>query len=270
MDNVLYTRVSTNSQGEDSLEFQSVYCYQYLEDKGQHFSKEVSEVGSGFNGSQKKLVDLIDNNKNINIYVKNVNRFCRNVVFGLNLIDKASKNNIIINFIEENIRSNDESTKHILRTKLSEAQHESELISRRQKDSFKVKKAMGWKFGKPVFGKKSEIVNGIRIQKVNLEEKKIIDFICQAREGKSKHILNIKLKKINPDLPPIRFWDKDGTEIDEFSKPCTLNYLEISDLLNDYEIKNRDNKKWTRSSVNRVYTQQKKIIENQLAQLSFT
>ena len=117
---------------------------------------------------------------------------------------------------------------------------------------------MGWKFGKAGYGKLSKIKKGIRVHETNLEEKKVIDFICQARDGKSKKMLNIKLKKINSDFPPIHFWDVDGMEIDEFSKPSTLTFKEISDLLNQYEITKRD-KQWSACSVKRVYDFRNKI-----------
>ena len=128
MVNVVYTRVSTKSQGEESLEFQSIYCTNYLNENGQQVNSQVSEISSGFNGTQKLLVKLITENKYQNIYVKNVSRFSRNVLFAMNLLEKAKLNNNIIHFIEEGINSNNESIQHILRVKLSEAQHESEVI----------------------------------------------------------------------------------------------------------------------------------------------
>ena len=252
MVNVVYTRVSTKSQGEESLEFQSIYCTNYLNENGQQVNSQVSEISSGFNGTQKLLVKLITENKYQNIYVKNVSRFSRNVLFAMNLLEKAKLNNNIIHFIEEGINSNNESIQHILRVKLSEAQHESEVISKRAKDSFKVKKALGWRFGKASFGKKSLIRNGIRVHDINIVEKKVVDFICQARDGTTSKMLNIKLRKIDPSLPPIDFYDVDGKKIDKFNKCGTLTFGEIAELLNDYKVLNR-NKLWSASSVSKIY-----------------
>ena len=259
MQNILYTRVSTNNQGPDSLSVQNEICKNFLTSQNLTINSTFQEIGSAFNGNQKILNFIINKNYNCNLYLLNVSRFSRNIKIGMEMLELAAKRKINIYFIEEGLNSGNKHHHHQIRMKLLESQNESETISNRQINLNKTRVAKGWKFGVAKFGKKSELISGIRKFKCNEKEKRILDFILQARDGISCKSLNTKLKKIKPDADVISFYDKDGeTRINYFDKRSTLSFREIADLLNDYDIKKRG-RIWTANSVSKAYKSVSKI-----------
>jgi len=182
------------------------------------------------------------------------------MVNGIRFLTIAQKNHINVHFIEENLDSNNVTHHHNIRVKLSEAQLESETLSRRINNRNEQLKTVGYKFGIAPYGNKAIINNNIRSFQPNLDESRIINFIVQARDGVSCKILNNKLKLINPKADPIFFFENE-TKINYFDKPGTLTFLEIADILNDYDINKRGNH-WTSSSVSYVYNQRYSFREN--------
>tara|TARA_B100002019_G_C21177751_1_gene552038 strand:+ start:114 stop:935 length:822 start_codon:yes stop_codon:yes gene_type:complete len=258
MENIIYSRVSTNAQGPESLDVQNAICLNQLNSNGMILNNSYSEITSAYNGKQATLEKIINQKSNANVFIKNVSRFSRNVVYGTKLIEDAKKKNIYFYFVDENLNTYNDTHRHLITTKISEAQAESETISRRARDSYKVKKAKGWRFGKMPYGYKSSLFKGVRKMEKNNDEKKVIDFIVQARTGTSAKLLNSKLKKIVSNPAPIYFYDEEGKVIDNFSKPNTLRNDEVADLLNDYHIKKR-NREWTASSVKNVFDKEIKL-----------
>lgn len=264
---ILYTRVSTRNQGIDSLNIQNQLCLDYLNSEGIILSESHSEVGSAFNGQQKVLMNILNNNNNCNLFIWNISRFSRNISKGVDMIKIANDNNINIIFIEEKLISSNFNHIHQIRVKISESQLESETLSNRLNQRNKMLKKNGWKLGNPNFGFKSVIKNGKRKFCKCDNEKKIVDFIIQARNGTSCKQLNSKLRKIIPKADPITFYDSDGqTKINYFNHSETLTFEEISVLLNDYEIKKRG-KIWSSSSVNDVF-KKNTTLEAQLGNFS--
>lgn len=250
--NFLYTRVSTKNQ-ETSLQMQQDLCVCFLDKKAIKLNMIYSEVGSAYNKKQPILDNILDLNKSINLYILNISRFSRNIINGIEMLRKAKSNNINIIFIEENLETNNNTNINIIRIKILEAQHESEVLSNRITIRNDLKRKRGEDLGRPAFGKKLEYIKDIRTITHDIEEQNIINFIIQARDGICCKKLNTKLHKINPMLDPLIFYDNDGiTEITTFKKKNTLNYQEIADLLNDYNIYKRS-KKWTCNSVLNVY-----------------
>ena len=92
MTNIIYSRVSTNSQGPESIEVQNTICLNYLNSNGIVLNNSYSEVTSAYNGKQKVLENIIKNTKNATIYVKNISRLSRNITNGLRFIEEAKKN----------------------------------------------------------------------------------------------------------------------------------------------------------------------------------
>ena len=254
MSNILYSRVSSKDQGQDSLNTQTQLCLAFLSSKGIKLDSFYSEIGSAYNGDQPVLNSILDKYTNCNLYILNASRFSRNIVNGVTMLKKSYQANINIVFIEDNLESSNVSHRHMIRTKILEAQQESEILSNRITSRNNLKRSRGWKFGNPIFGKKAKL-NDKKVRKFveSKEETNIINFITQAREGCSCRELNKKLKKIKKNADEIKFFDKDGeTEINYFDRPNTLTYQEIADLLNDYEISKRG-KEWTSSSVSGIY-----------------
>jgi DNA invertase Pin-like site-specific DNA recombinase len=256
----LYTRVSTANQGFDSLDIQNKICLNYLNNKGIILSGSYQEVSSAYNGNQKILETILNSSCNFTLFVLNVSRFSRNILNGIRFLTIAQKNHINIHFIEEELDSNNSTHQHNIRVKLSEAQHESETLSRRINNRNQQLKKVGYQFGVAPFGNQAIIHNNVRSFQPNSDETKIINFIVQARDGVSCKILNNKLKLINPNADPIFFFENE-TKINFFDKPGTLTFQEIADILNDYDINKRGND-WTSSSVSYVYNQRNSFREN--------
>lgn len=255
-DHISYVRVSTGPQ-EESKEVQKEYIDQYLNSRGLSCSICYSETTSAYKGKQEALDRAINENQNAYIHIKRIDRFSRNLECAMERIRRAKERNIYFNFIDEQLTTKNEHNMHYIRMKILESQNESEVIGRRIKDSIKVKKSKGGKIGKPTFGKEVVFKKGLRLFSTSKIERRIIDFIIQAREGTSSELLNNKLKKINRDADKINFYDSDGSIIEHFSSPETLRFTEIADLLNQYGIKNRK-KIWTGQSVSRVYANEVK------------
>ena len=172
MQNIIYSRVSSNSQGPESLDVQNTICLNHMNSHGLVLSNSHSEVTSAYNGKQAVLERIIQTITNANVFIKNVSRFSRNVLYGTKLIEEAKKKNIYFYFVDEGLNTQNETHRHLITTKISEAQAESETISKRARDSYKVKKAKGWRFGKAPYGYKSTILKGIRKLEKNNEEKR--------------------------------------------------------------------------------------------------
>ena len=66
--------------------------------------------------------------------------------------------------------------------KLLESQNESETISNRQLNLNKTRVAKGWKFGVAKFGKKSELISGIRKFKCN-DKEICVSYLIQTIDG---------------------------------------------------------------------------------------
>lgn len=254
MINILYSRVSSKDQGQDSLNTQTQLCLSFLSSKGIKLDLFFSEIGSAYNGDQTVLNSILDKYTNCNLYILNASRFSRNIVNGVTMLKKSYQSNINIVLIEDNLESSNVSHRHMIRTKILEAQQESEVLSNRITSRNNLKRSRGWKFGNPRYGKKAKLDNKkVRYFIDSKEENNIINFIIQAREGCSCRELNKKLQKIKKGAVPIKFFDEDGeTEINYFDRPNTLTYQEIADLLNDYEITKRG-KEWNSNSVSGVY-----------------
>ena len=267
MQAILYTRVSTSSQGDDSLNIQNQICLQYLNNNVITLCGSFQEIGSAYNGNQHVLHQILTNYSNCNLFVLNVSRFSRNITNGVELLKLADSQRINIHFIEENMDSSNISQRHALRVKISEAQLESENISRRLINRNTLLKSQGYQFGVPTYGNKAHVTSGIRKFKPDKYESNVIAFITQARNGTSCRQLNTKLRKVNPKADPIHFYDTDGvTKINYFDRPHMLSFQEIADLLNDYDISKRG-KDWTASGVSNVFHQNNSL-ENRLNNIS--
>ena len=88
---LLYTRVSSSSQGDESLDIQNQICLQHINDKGILIDQCFHEVSSAYKGPQNKLNHILDNFKDCALYILNVSRFSRNIVNGIRMLQKAKE-----------------------------------------------------------------------------------------------------------------------------------------------------------------------------------
>jgi DNA invertase Pin-like site-specific DNA recombinase len=258
---IIYSRLSSPAQCSInnfhiSIENQLTNCRIYCNNNKMNIVEEVHEIKSARNMKYLyKLNKIVENYSNINLIIYNITRFSRNILQGLQYIEKLNQKNITVHFIEENAKSNHHLDLHRIRLGLSQSEYESDTISNRVKSNNIVLKNKGWSFGNPKYGKETTYKNGIRCFQSNNSENKIIQFIIVARKGKCTVMaLNKLLQEIipnNTDL--IEFYDNETFSlITRFDHPYTLSFRVISDLLNSYNIMNR-NKIWSASSVNRIY-----------------
>ena len=103
--NYIYSRVSTNQQGPDSLDVQRAICENFLISNNLELNGTFDEVSSAYNGKQKVLEGIIESKSNSNIIVKNISRFSRDVLKGMGYIEKAKSKNIIFWFVDDHLNT---------------------------------------------------------------------------------------------------------------------------------------------------------------------
>ncbi len=211
----------------------------------------VKMVESAYKGKSCTIKSLITNNKGKNIVIYDVSRFSRNVDNGIELLHYALKCKTRLFFVSEGIVW-DENHQDMcsLKYKLLLAQNESEAISRRVSDAKQYKSKMGFFMGGvPKYGYKVIDVDGGRKAVINKYEQAVIKFINLCRtEGTSVRKLNSLMKQISrfDDNIVLEFEGKDVRTLQE-----PLCYTYISELLNSYEVKRR-NDEWKTSMVSSI------------------
>jgi DNA invertase Pin-like site-specific DNA recombinase len=263
---IIYSRVSTTNQLYNSstmntissIETQNKVCSDYCKRNNYKVVGNVNEVSSAYNKIPAKLKNLIsiDNlDKTIVIYA--IDRFSRNVLIGSLLLEEAKKYNITIEFVADNFTT--ENDRHILQIKgeILRAEHESRIIGSRIKARNEIKRSKGWIFGAVAkYGNKFVMRNGIRKLTKNAHEQKVIKFIlCAAKEFKLSS-LNRCLRTIKgSNVEPIEIYDNEDNVINDNLYNEKLTTKNIVELLNTYEIFNRNDKPWTTTAINRVIKQ---------------
>lgn len=247
----IYCRVSTPTQAKSdkhSMDVQRNMCLDFIQTHNLEIDTIVHEVGSAYNQSKVriKLQSLI-NKKKCNIIVMNVDRFCRNIEKGIEMLEKVIKNKSRLIFVEENIIFDEVSydiTFPKLKKLLKSAQAESEKISKRISATFLYKKKHGIFTGRsPKFG--CQVID--KKLAPNPHEQKIIEFIGLMRtRGESISKINNALKSLYKGKF-VRLELSNDSEC--LSEPLT--YHNIADVLNDYDILKR-NIKWNSRSVSSV------------------
>ena len=256
MKSIVYTRISAPQSKFNnkflSLENQRIECIKAIDNNNETVFFE--EVVSGRNiYKQKELMKIFNNFSNCKLYIYNISRFTRDLVNGLQYLQVAKKLNITIYFVESELNTgNRKHSRRIIRD-LLKAREESNDISDRVKDSIKIRKMLGIPIGRTEYGKKSIQVNGKRKLVDDEFEQKTKKFIKRARHTQSCREMNQLLNNLIPNnKDPIVFIDTDGSIIKRFKKNNHLNFQEIADLLNSYNIKKRG-KEWTKNNVTSVY-----------------
>ena len=256
---IIYLRLSSNNQAKlynNFLSFGKQYqaCVSYAQNNNFIIKETIEEVISAYKIQRRELDDILDNNNNIHIIFYNISRFSRNCVKGLVYINKALSKKIVFHFVQENLRTDNISFSHHIRTGLSLAQNESEIISNRIKSTCKLLKDKGHKFGKVPYGftvSNNEIRQFIPLS----NEYDVINFIIKARSDTTTSLeLNNILKKLAPNnfIPIEIYEEKYGSIIPPNRYINPLRFKNISDILNEYSVLKRG-KKWTAQSVSYIF-----------------
>ena len=111
MDNqriAIYVRVSTDMQGDESIENQIERCKQYLQFKGfnSDTAEVISDIASGADDGRKGLSQLMEkiNNKEIDVLiVTELSRLSRKIKTLINIIETVKSNDVVIIAVIQNI-----------------------------------------------------------------------------------------------------------------------------------------------------------------------
>lgn len=252
---IIYVRVSTKEQ---NLEAQRDTCERFCKDNNLTVKQIITEHCSAYkDNSQKGLMCVLNENKNINLIVFSVDRFTRNTQHANQFINTMEKNNISLISIKEKISLDTSFGKHEFRKLVSASQFESELIAERVKNSVAFRKNNNIPMGRQTYGFK--LFNGKVVK--DFKEQAVIKFILSFSKK------NTTIRKINAGISSLL---KDHNMIENYkpliisieddqfeyrtlgeNESFTTTIKNIAEILNDYGIKKR-NLPWNSSKVSSV------------------
>jgi NADH/NAD ratio-sensing transcriptional regulator Rex len=244
-----------------SLDAQESYLLEYAKRNKYDVKDTIREIGSVWQGRKSskilnKFVDTIRNNKKTTFLLLDVSRLCRWKNYGTKILDLLDENSNKIIFVSQELRI--PKMRKRFEQQLAYAQMESERLSRRVKISKQYLKKRGFCYGgKAKYGNKHvyDAKEGRKVMKKNRRERRIIKFIVMCKQDVIfRSRLNLSIAKITNTKRRIECFDADGKKIKKLTE--SLTYQEISDLLNDFNIRYRTGK-WTKFKVSRVYRQSK-------------
>lgn len=238
MNCVIYNRVSSLGQNvynkSISLAAQEQICSKFAHDNNLKVIAIYKEVHTTFKKRPIILSEVI-HKKNQNIIITTIDRFSRNSMIGNDLarISIGNKNKLI--FVQEKFVCEHISHLDILHKYLRITEQESATISGRIKNTrtYLINNGMfagGYvPYGYTVLHKK--LVH-------NIFEQNVINFIRECLKSDiCCSTLNERIQLITKSKIPIKCYDEKNNEVSRITE--SLNYKEISDILNDYEIKKR-------------------------------
>lgn len=239
MDCISYSRISSINQKEGhSIQTQKEIIQKYANDNNLNIIQSYNDIGSGLKMNLLKNLNYILNNySNIKILVHNIDRFSRNLKDACIYLEEFQKKNIIIYAIEQDISNKTISSTRLLKTYVNDAEFESKMIGLRVKKTLNSIKKKGGHIGSVRYGFKKKRIQNIPVIVKDSNENAIIKLIIDLRLGikTSKELSQVIMQSTNTNKPLI-FYDKYDNEIEKFSKPFTLTFKEIANILNDYNI----------------------------------
>jgi DNA invertase Pin-like site-specific DNA recombinase len=175
MDSVIYCRVSSNEQNNDSQIFM---CRKFCQEKGLKVLNVFTETGSARDIEKLDvLMNILYNYSNVNVIVYSIDRLCRNTIQGERLFRSLESKNInIISIVDTQLTSSFEkfSVNHeVWANGILYAQHESDLISQRVRRSVAFRKSKGDHIGNPCYGRKIVWVPEVKTKEYT---KNLIDY----------------------------------------------------------------------------------------------
>jgi DNA invertase Pin-like site-specific DNA recombinase len=205
-----------------SIETQLFHCQNYCEEnklKISYFESEVCRAVSISN--QRKLLKIINTNRNINIIIYDASRFSRSVYDGINLLRKCKNKNIIIHLVKDLVTSNNRFGYLKIVDGIKNAEIESATASERVRNAIKFRRSLGHKIGRCPFGYKVVKTNNIRKFVIDETGQNIISLMKTLYFGGSIAIINSLMDKIV------------GYEIDQLFSDDTniIKYGNITSLL---------------------------------------
>ena len=262
---VIYNRVSSIGQNEYnkgiSLNVQEKICHKYASENKIQCRSIYKEIHSAYNKLPPVLNNIADK-KNCNIIISSIDRYSRSLYLGLQLANKIINNGGSLTFVQENIICKNVEDIAQLRSHLQASEFESSLISKRVKKSKAYLKNNGMFAGGYVpYG--YEVLNRKLIK--HSYEQKVIKFIKCCRNAPISYAdLNKCMRNISQltTFVPINCYDENDKVIKSINR--SLNFNEISVLLNDYYCTKRGNV-WNSRTVNSAIFPKTSKISNQFS-----
>ena len=197
------------------------------------------------------LVYVSKNNTNKILLIYSIDRFSRNLTKCNELLELIKQNNLILKSAKEEINLTTPLGRHTFRNYVSQAQFESEIISERIKNTLNYKKINTPKYG--YYIKNDKMI-------INKEEQSINKFILNTYNQSLSsikftnhlfHLLNL-LKKDKSEYINVEFLNND--KIIDINKPIKITSCILSNILNEYNILNR-NKIWKDINIRNIYNE---------------
>ena len=248
MRNIIYCRVSNFKLTSFSYFSQEQECFSYCKVNNMKVHEIHKEYKSGI-GKQKELYNIIKKNKNINLIVYDTTRFSRNLKFGHQLLDLCLDKNIIVHFVKEKLIFSKESSENQIgkiMMGLAYSEDEWNAIRSRIITSIKNRKQMGMCLGTVPFGFDNK--GGYLVKN---DDFNVIRLIVTLRNS-NKNVDEIRniLQKLSCEHELLQFYDENDEPINKFTNSLTLDFSEIKDILNDFNIRDKN---WNTTRVRELY-----------------
>jgi DNA invertase Pin-like site-specific DNA recombinase len=196
----VYTRVSSNQQATDSnhgLDSQILICENYLKSIFEFNDQQIesvvdyyTDIGSSYSNPKAlhQLNLLFKKLKNDSlILISEISRLGRNVRQVINMLKTIEDKNCWIISVTEGLCFNKSKLMNKqFYQKIIDAERESDLISIRTTNAYKVIKEKGGFIGRAPFGKKKVINNGITTIVDNIDEINIIKIGLMDKNSREK------------------------------------------------------------------------------------
>lgn len=247
---IIYCRVSSENQTNGiSLESQEALCKKFAKTNNLNIKAIYKEIGSAYNTNSNvqilKRKANISRFRNKTIIISSVDRFSRRSNNGVSLMNKLTKKNNTLVFINNNIIIDNLCTADTLRRfykELDDAEKESKKISDRIKTTKAHLKSQGYYIGGKVPYGKIIVKDDMDRKKLYIDENKIpiLKFIGACHNG--TRIMTETLNHLMDNISPYDVSNTHKIIIDDVNgNPCNtfegdLSFKNISDLLNDYEV----------------------------------
>jgi DNA invertase Pin-like site-specific DNA recombinase len=250
---VIYARVSTKNQTTGtSIDSQLAECNKYCSDNNFKVVEKITEVVSARNiNNQNKLLEFLYEYKDTHLIIYEPSRFSRNLKDGAEIIELCKKNNIIIHFVQPNLRTNNNNDMKDITSRIIDAQTELDTLSTRIKTSIAFRKKNNTYLSSiPKYGTQYIKTNNIRKVESNDMEESIIQVInLMYNGGKVSEVLYL-LYKISGKKHTIYDTNNPDGELKTFEYG-NMSFRSIADFLNSNDIFRRG-KMWTSMSISQI------------------
>lgn len=159
----IYCRVSSliqNKYNKDSptLKSQLANCKTYAEKNKLIINKIYTDISTGRNVKRKQLNMLVKDTEKDNttyLLINDVSRFSKNSKDGLLYLDKMKQNNCIIISVSDNTKFDTLGEIAYFKYKLDKAEEASNELSKKVKESFRIRRERGEYIGRAPYGFKT-------------------------------------------------------------------------------------------------------------------